>query len=83
MAEVNVTVLTPRKILFSGKAKSIILPGEGGEFEVLPFHKSILSRLVAGTLFIDDEGIDIKRGAIKVHQNIATIIIEQQGEDTP
>ena len=76
MADLDVTVLTPRKIVFSGKAKSVILPGEQGEFEILPFHKSILSRLVSGTLFIDEAGILIKRGVVKMHNNIATIIIE-------
>jgi len=71
-----VTVLTPREVIFEGRARSIILPGEQGVFEVLIFHKRILSRLISGTLFIDREGFPIKRGIVKVDQNNVTIIIE-------
>lgn len=83
MAEVGVTVITPRKVVFSGKARSVILPGEGGVFEILPFHKSILSRLVGGTLIIDEESILIKRGVVKMHQNNVTVIVEPEGDVSP
>jgi len=77
MAEMAVTVLTPRQAIYSGKAKSIILPGEKGVFELLPFHKSILSRLVSGEVYVDDERIGIVRGIVKMHHNEVTIIVEQ------
>ena len=76
MAVMDVTVLTPRRVLFNGKARNIILPGELGVFEVLPFHKSLLSRLISGILYIDEKGIAITRGVVKVYNNIVTIIIE-------
>jgi len=47
--ELNVYMLSPKKVLFEGKAKSVVLPGEEGTFEVLPLHKSILTRLFSGT----------------------------------
>jgi len=73
----NVTVLSPMRVIFEGKAKSIILPGEEGVFEALPFHKRILSRLISGRLFIDEQSFPIKRGIVKVNQNEVTIIIEE------
>lgn len=72
-----VSLLTPKEVIYEGEAKSLILPGEEGVFEVLPFHKRILSRLISGTLFLDQKSIAIKRGIAKVNQNKVTIIIEE------
>lgn len=72
----DVTVLSPREVIFEGQAKSVILPGEKGVFEVLPFHKRILSRLISGKLFIDEQSFPVKRGIVKVNQNKVTIIVE-------
>jgi len=73
----EISVLSPKETVFQGVAKSIILPGEQGAFEVLPFHKRILSRLIAGNLFIDGEKFPLRRGVVKVDQNRVTVIIEQ------
>ena len=76
MTNLEVSLLTPRQVLFTGNARSVIAPGEEGVFEVLPFHKRFLSRLIAGVLFIDSMGYRLKRGILKVDQNRVTIIIE-------
>ena len=73
----DVSVLTPQEVIFEGKAKSVVLPGEEGVFEILPFHKRILSRLISGRLFIDEQSFSIKRGIVKVNQNRVTIIVEE------
>ncbi len=73
----NVTVITPRDVIFEGEAESVLLPGEAGVFEVLPYHKRLISRLVSGDLFIDHQSIKIRRGAVKVNQNKITVIIEE------
>ncbi len=73
----DVSLLSPMKVIFEDKAKSIIVPGEEGVFEVLSFHKRLLSRLISGTIFIDEESFPIKRGVIEVNQNKVTIIIEE------
>jgi len=74
----DVCILDPREVLFEGKAKSVVVPGEQGVFEVLPFHKRILSRLLAGVIFVDEEHFPIHRGIIKVDQNKVTIIVEER-----
>jgi F-type H+-transporting ATPase subunit epsilon len=74
---IDVTLLTPEKILFEGKAKSVIFPGESGVFEVLPFHKPLLSRLVSGKVIIDASAFSIWRGIAGVNRNKATIIVEE------
>lgn len=73
----DVVVLTPKEVIFEGKAINVALPGEQGVFEILPFHKRILSRLVSGTVIINEETIPIKRGVVKVKQNKVVIIIEK------
>jgi F0F1-type ATP synthase epsilon subunit len=73
----DVSLLNPKEIIFEGKAKSIVLPGEEGVFEVTPFHKRMLSRLVSGVLFIDEQSFSLLRGIVKVEQNKVTIIIEE------
>jgi len=77
MVEMDVSVLNPREVVFEGKAKSLIVPGEEGVFEVLPYHKRIISRLITGTMLIDNRDIQILRGIIKVNQNKVAIIIEE------
>lgn len=72
----DVSLLTPREIIFEGKANSIILPGEAGVFELLPYHKRLLSRLISGILFIDEQSFSIRRGVVKLNQNKVTIIVE-------
>jgi F0F1-type ATP synthase epsilon subunit len=74
----DVVVLTLGKILFEGKAKSVILPGEKGTFEVLPYHKPLLSRLITGPLIIDGQHIFIKRGIVKVALNKVMAVVEEK-----
>lgn len=76
----NVRVFTPEEILFQGQAEHVIVPGESGVFEVLPFHKRILSRLLSGVIIIDKESIPIFRGIIQAGENQINIIMENKIE---
>jgi len=75
--EIDVLILSPTGVIFEGKAGSVTLPGEQGVFEVLPFHKAILSRLISGTLFVDEQSVSVRRGIVSVNQNKVTIIVEE------
>jgi F0F1-type ATP synthase epsilon subunit len=72
----DVLMLSPVEIIFENKAKSVILPGEKGVMEILPFHKRLLSRLISGIILIDDRKFNIRRGLVKVNQNKVTIIVQ-------
>ncbi|MCK5161377.1 MAG: hypothetical protein KAQ99_07380 [Candidatus Aureabacteria bacterium] len=74
----DVSILSPEEILFEGKVSSIVVPGEEGVCEILPFHKRFLSRLISGAMIIDDKPLHIKRGVVKVNQNKVLIIVETQ-----
>jgi F-type H+-transporting ATPase subunit epsilon len=41
-------ILTPERTLFDGEVDRVLLPGEGGGFEVLKDHAPILSSMVPG-----------------------------------
>jgi F0F1-type ATP synthase epsilon subunit len=74
----NVALLSPKAVLFEGRAESVIVPGEEGVFEILPFHKRIMSRLIYGTIFIEDKSYFIKRGIVMVDQDKVTIVAEER-----
>lgn len=72
----DLTIISPEKIVFEGKAESIILPGEQGTFEIQTYHKPLLSRLLAGDVLVDGTVFPINRGIVKVRDNTVTIVSE-------
>lgn len=76
MIEVN--ILSPREVLFSGQAESVVLPGEQGVFEVRPFHRSLVSLLLPGTIIVDRQWLAIRRGVVRVAQGSLTAIVEPE-----
>jgi len=72
----DVVILNPEEIIFEGKAESVILPGEQGTFEILSFHKNLLSRLLSGSVIVDGRIFSIQRGIVKVKDNTVTIVSE-------
>lgn len=77
--KLDLLILSPERLIYEGKASSVILPGEHGVFEIAPFHKRLLSRLLAGLMIIDQKALRIKRGVVKVGLNQVTIIVEEAG----
>ncbi|MFC1658697.1 hypothetical protein ACFL1D_04830 [Candidatus Omnitrophota bacterium] len=73
----EVLVATPERVLFEGKANSLILPGEQGVFEILSFHKPIISRLISGRLLVDEDVFLIRRGIAGVDNNRVMVIVEE------
>ena len=73
----DVLVLTLDRVIFEGKGRSLILPGEKGVLEILPYHKRLLTRLVRGPMILDGNTYPIQRGVAKVGLNEVTIIIEE------
>jgi len=49
-----VLLISRNEVLFEGKAESVFLPGDSGEFEILDFHHDILSLLAEGNIVIDE-----------------------------
>ncbi len=75
--QLNVTIINPAQVVFNGQAASVTLPGELGVFEVLPFHKRMMTRLLKGSVDVDGRLFEIMRGAVKIDRNEVTIVLEQ------
>ena len=72
------TILTPDHILYEGEAESVFLPGATGEFEILEFHKPIISLLKEGNIIIDwKREIPIKVGAVMMSGPSLVAIVEE------
>ena len=74
----NVTIMSTIKVIYKGQAESVILPGDTGVFEVMSFHKRVLSRLLKGNVDVDGQQFPIARGVAKVDQNNVMIVIEEE-----
>ena len=64
------------KVIFNGKAFSAVLPGDYGEFEVLDFHRPILSLLRRGNIIIDDVSFPIAKGIAMFSNNELVALVE-------
>jgi len=72
----NVSVMDHSQIIFNGKATSVVLPGDYGEFEVLNFHRPILSLLKRGNIIIDGVIFPIARGIARFYKDELVALVE-------
>ena len=72
----NVVVISLERAVFHGAAQSVVLPGEQGTFEVLPLHRALVSRLLAGRVVIDGRTLAIRRGIVRVASDVVTAVVE-------
>ena len=77
----NVEIINPDKLIFSGEASLVQLPGKDGSFEILNNHAPIIAILKMGKVKIVDnnkntEFFEIKRGLIEVVKNKVLILAE-------
>ena len=74
----KVKILNPKHVLYDGEAKSVFLPGDMAEFELLDYHAPVVSLLRAGRVVVDwTTAIPIKRGMVKFDQNECMILVEE------
>ena len=78
-----VEVLTLESLLLSTEAKSVIVPGTSGRFEMLNNHAPIISTLESGTIKVTDNNdkeslIEISGGSIEMSNNKITILAEKE-----
>lgn len=77
----NIEIINPDKIIYSGKVDLVQLPGKDGSFEVLNKHAPLISILKEGKIKIIDKNkntqfFDIKGGVIEVLHNNVLILAE-------
>jgi F-type H+-transporting ATPase subunit epsilon len=84
---IQLDVVTPEKLAFTGEVDEVTLPGALGEFGVLPGHAFFLSELKPGAMHFRKAGEDdyfaINRGIAEVTPAKVTVLVqtaEHKGE---
>lgn len=81
METLQLEVLTPSGPIFNGPAKSVTLPGEEGEFGVLPEHVFLTTLLQAGVVDVQKEdgkveSIVVNWGVVQITQNKVVVLVD-------
>ncbi len=76
----NLTILSPEKEIFSGAVKSVKVPGSAGQFEMLENHAAIVSSLAKGEVrVIKDNGekvtFQVEGGFVEVLNNEVSLLV--------
>ena len=63
------SILEPKKAIWQGMSKKVILPAEEGEMCVLDFHQPFVVRLKKGNISFLDKQIPVKDGIAFMRAN--------------
>ena len=73
-------IVSPEKIEFSGAVDSVLVPGTMGQFEILNDHAPIISTLQNGTVeYTTAQGknqLEIQGGFVAVQKNEVSLCVE-------
>lgn len=77
----HLEIISPEKVLFSGEAEIIQLPGTSGYFEILNNHAPIVSTLSRGRIKVKNHIgsasiYEIESGVIEAHHNRVSVLVE-------
>ena len=76
----NLEIISPEKIVYTGEAEQVTLPGLSGLFTILDRHAPIISALNKGVLIYQVNGGDVELaingGFVEVKKNIVSVCIE-------
>ncbi|MEN8146790.1 MAG: ATP synthase F1 subunit epsilon [Campylobacterota bacterium] len=81
METLNLEIVTPSGLIFNGQAVEVTLPGEEGEFGVLPHHASLTTLLKAGVVDIEKEdksveSIVVNWGVVQVDEEKVVVLVD-------
>lgn len=73
-------IITPDKKVFEGEVKSVLVPGSGGQFQMLENHAAIISTLINGRVKVKtktgEETFDVHGGVVEMLKNKVVILAE-------
>jgi F-type H+-transporting ATPase subunit epsilon len=81
MSSIYVDVVSAEQSIFSGEAKFIALPGEGGELGILPGHTPLITKIRPGAVRIekvdgDEEFVFVAGGILEIQPNKVTVLAD-------
>jgi len=75
-------IITPQQIIFSGEVSAITLTGEAGLFTILENHAPIISTLVKGKIMYrtaeKENFLEISGGFVEANDNKINLCVEVQ-----
>ena len=88
MATLNVSVVSPSRVVFKGEASAVVAPAWDGQVGILPNHAPMLALVGSGVLSIDRPGggsdtYHVAGGVLKVERNQVTVLTEYAGDQPP
>ncbi|WP_309498967.1 ATP synthase F1 subunit epsilon [Sulfurovum sp.] len=81
MELMKLEIVTPNGVIFDAEVKQVTLPGQEGEFGVLPKHATLVSLLDTGVIVIEkadgkEVAVAINSGYVKVDEEKTTCIVD-------
>ena len=81
METLKLEVITPSGAIFNGSALSVTLPGDEGEFGVLPHHATLTTLLKAGVIDIEKEdkaveSVVVNWGVVQVDEAKVVVLVD-------
>ena len=81
MSNIHVDVVSAEQSIFSGEAKFVALPGEGGELGILHGHTPLITRIRPGSVRIekadgDEEFVFVAGGYLEVQPDRVTVLAD-------
>lgn len=74
-------LVSPERVVFSGDASEVIVPGMDGQFTVMAGHAPVISTLRPGTLVIKsasgERRVFVRSGIVEVEPDSLTILAQQ------
>lgn len=82
MASFHFELVAPEKLVYSGEAEAVIVPGTEGEFTVLKDHAPLISTLKPGVLVIEEtagakQRLYVRGGFAEIAPSGLTILADQ------
>ncbi len=74
-------IISAEKILYEGETRSVTLPGEMGQFTVLPRHASLVSTLTKGSISYTEAGdgarseLEVEGGIVDVDNDVVSVCV--------
>ncbi|MEA2111882.1 MAG: ATP synthase F1 subunit epsilon [Campylobacterota bacterium] len=81
METLQLQIMTPTGAIYDGEALSVTIPGEEGEFGVLPNHASLATILQAGVVDIETtdktvESVVVNWGVVQVDEKKVLLLVD-------
>jgi F-type H+-transporting ATPase subunit epsilon len=82
----DIEIVTPKKVIYSGTANMVQVPGSKSPFQILNNHVPIVSNLVEGILRIQKQdnseiSFNITSGVVELNNNKVSVIVESAVEN--